>query len=330
MAKANLRSKLVFGPETQVNATLQDLNEALHITHNMSGIPTYKTKFLRKIFLPCLSSKTGPDRSKDGKEENIIAVTTRDLCDYYKKVNGKTINTDNLRKTYLAELIDYGFIDEQDSVIHQRHKIYTAIIDLPSTTTDLEEESLDWSLWSNLKRFDQNLHDIAVSGPKNCDDIAPNWLELAFSTLESGRIQSYQIGLLSVDGKPTMLADFMSDYQKYDNLIRYFSKHDSCNSNNETEENTQNLINSDTEGAQSWSNRTKFDQKVQVFSQRFGELEQQSLDGTVKRDELMTSLLSSRKFYQSDAAMLIEEALKLGVIKEVVPDVFRYIAESEK
>src|SRR5437899_311991 len=34
MAKANLRSKLVFGSETQIIATLQDLNEALHITHN--------------------------------------------------------------------------------------------------------------------------------------------------------------------------------------------------------------------------------------------------------------------------------------------------------
>jgi hypothetical protein len=83
----------------------------------------------------------GLDRTKDGsKEENITAVTTRDLCDYYKKVNG----TDNLRKTYLAELLDYGFIDEQDSVIHQKHKICTAIIDLPSNTTELEEESLDW------------------------------------------------------------------------------------------------------------------------------------------------------------------------------------------
>ena len=147
MAKAQLRSRLVFGSETQIIATLQDLNEALHITHNMSGIPTYKTKFFRKTFIPCLNSKTGPDRSKDcTKEENMTAVTTRELCDYYKKVNGKTINTDNLRKTYLAELIDYGFIDEQDSIIHQRHKIYTAIIDLPSDTKELEEESLDWSL----------------------------------------------------------------------------------------------------------------------------------------------------------------------------------------
>jgi len=95
MAKAQLRLKLVFGPETQRIATLQDLNEALHITHNMSGTATYKVKFFRTTFVPSLNEKTGPDRSKDGsKEENIIAVTTRNLCDYYKKVNGKTITTE--------------------------------------------------------------------------------------------------------------------------------------------------------------------------------------------------------------------------------------------
>ena len=181
-----------------------------------------------------------------------------------------------------------------------------------------------------MKQFDQNLHDIAINVPKNCNDIAENWLELAFSALNSGRILSDQIGLLSIDGNQMTLGDFMSDYQKNDNLIRYFAKHDSCNSHNKTDGSIQDLADSDPEDAESWSKRVKFDQKVQIFLQRFSELAQQSLDGTVKRDEFMTSLLSSGKLYQSDAGqMLIQEALRLRAIKQVIPDVFRYVVESE-
>ena len=64
MAKAQLRLKLVFGPETQRIATLQDLNEALHITHNMSGIATYKVKFFRTTFVPSLNEKTVQTEAK--------------------------------------------------------------------------------------------------------------------------------------------------------------------------------------------------------------------------------------------------------------------------
>jgi len=79
MAKSILRLKLVFGPETQRIAILQDLNEALHITHNMSGIAAYMVKFFRTTFVPSLNEKTGPDRSKDGSKRKHNRSNNQEL-----------------------------------------------------------------------------------------------------------------------------------------------------------------------------------------------------------------------------------------------------------
>ena len=60
-----------------------------------------------------------------------------------------------------------------------------------------------------------------------------------------------------------------------------------------------------------------------VFWQRFKELEHKSPDGTVKGQDLRGSLVSSGKFYQSDAAMIIEHLVKNGKIEEVSFDTFK-------
>ncbi len=117
LSRCHLRGRLRYGPENLVIADLEDLDEALHITQNVSGIPTYKLKLFKEIFLEKYKSKTSPDRSKDdSKEERIIAVTTRELCEYYKERAGKTITSNNLKQNYLNEFINNGLIDEEDSL----------------------------------------------------------------------------------------------------------------------------------------------------------------------------------------------------------------------
>jgi len=325
MAKANLRCRLVFGPEIQIVAELQDLNEALHVTHNMSGLPTYKLKFYRKIFVPCLDSKTEPDKSKD-KEEDVIAVTTRQLCEYHRKETGKSINTDNLRKTYLSELLDYGFIDEQDSVIHKQRKIYTATI-RPPNQKELEEESLEWSsLPSNLGQLDENLHDIAISVHENCDNIPENWLDLAFSALGSRRIHSDQIGILSENGTKLSVNEFISHYQQNDKLIRYFSKPDFCNSNDKSRENANDSAIHDSKDAGSSSKRSKFDEKVEIFLERFKELESHSPAKIVNGEQIRDRLVSSGKFTTSDSVIFLIDMLRAERIVETpFPDTYRLV-----
>jgi hypothetical protein len=58
-----------------------------------------------------------------------------------------------------------------------------------------------------------------------------------------------------------------------------------------------------------------------IFWQRFKKLEDSSQ--TVKGEELKASLVSSGKFYQSDAALFVEEMLRTGKIGTVSYDVYR-------
>ena len=111
LAKIDSRQKLIYGDKELVIANLEDLAEVLHITQNISGIPSYKIKFYKDIFIPLFQSKSKPDE-KNGKEEKIIAVTTKELADYYKDKTGKAISTDNLRKTILVELLNNDYIGE--------------------------------------------------------------------------------------------------------------------------------------------------------------------------------------------------------------------------
>jgi len=63
-----------------------------------------------------------------------------------------------------------------------------------------------------------------------------------------------------------------------------------------------------------------------VFWQRFKQLES-SGSQTVNGEELRYSLLSSGKFYQSDAAMIIEHLVTTGKIEEVTFDTFKKRAD---
>jgi hypothetical protein len=84
LAKMHLRQKLIYGSDKLVIASPEDLEEVLHIAQNISGLPSYKTKFFREIFLPLFRLKITPNE-KDGKEEKLIALTTKEICDLQTK-----------------------------------------------------------------------------------------------------------------------------------------------------------------------------------------------------------------------------------------------------
>ena len=117
---------------------MDDLKEVLSITQNFDGIPKFKADFFNEIFYPCYKEKIEPDSNADGKKtEEIIAVTTRELCDYFKVIRKKPISTDNLKHTYLNQLINEGIIDYTESKINARQNIY-----YPLVTDSLSIESI--------------------------------------------------------------------------------------------------------------------------------------------------------------------------------------------
>lgn len=121
LVKSQSRTKLMMGIEQYPISELTDLQEVLHMTYNLTGILSYKLKFLKEDFLPLYNSKTRPD-GKDCKVEKMKAVTSKELCDYFKAKHNKSITTDTLEKTYMNELQNNGLIDSDDSVIDGRQK----------------------------------------------------------------------------------------------------------------------------------------------------------------------------------------------------------------
>jgi neutral trehalase len=149
LAKIHQRPALLYGSERLVVATFEDLSEALYITQNVTGIPTHKIQFYREIFLKLYDIKIWPDKKED-KEENRIAVTTSQLCAYYKSETGRTITTNNMKQTYLNELLNKGYIDEEESVIDRRQNIYFPLIDLNKEKISKHNNSIRRIIYFNV------------------------------------------------------------------------------------------------------------------------------------------------------------------------------------
>jgi hypothetical protein len=154
--KFNLRKILVLEGETCVIADQEDLKEVLSVTQNFNGIPKFKAEFFKDIFYPCFAQKTKRDSNnkaeddKSRKEEEILAVTTRQLCDYYKEIKKKPISTDNLKHIYLNELINEGIIDYTESKINAKQYIYyplvTDLLSMISITDPIDVDSQQTSI----------------------------------------------------------------------------------------------------------------------------------------------------------------------------------------
>ncbi|MGD1836849.1 MAG: hypothetical protein ACPKPY_02170 [Nitrososphaeraceae archaeon] len=129
IVKNNQRMMMNIEGETSIIADISDLKEVLSITQNFDGIPKFKIEFYNEIFLLCYQAKTEPDSNIDNsKTEEIIAVTTKQLCEFFKEKKGKPISTDNLKRTYLNQFINEGLIDYTESKIHSRQYIYYPLV----------------------------------------------------------------------------------------------------------------------------------------------------------------------------------------------------------
>lgn len=217
LIKVHHRQSLISRNERLIIAELEDLSKTLHITQNMSGIPTHKVKFYKENCLPLYESKTEVDSNKDGtKFEDRKGFTTAQLRDYYKLKTGKVISTDNLKKQFLNELLNNGFIDEQDSIVNAKQKIFFPIID---TTKSI-------SFISNLGQFDEDLQHDRIIPSKYYKKTPENWLELEISTINSYRMdqdnEGHNFQLIDKDDDEISVADFIKKYEEHVKLNQYF------------------------------------------------------------------------------------------------------------
>jgi hypothetical protein len=224
LARSHLRGRLVYGSESLAITDIdEDLHEVLHITQNLSGIPPYKLKFFKEFFLPLYESKQGPNKSEDNsKEERIPAVTTRELCEFYKEKAGKTITTNNLKETYLKEFLYNGLIEEEDSVLDGRQKIYYPLIDFPIIGN--YESYRKIKKLSNSDRMDNILQHSRLLMPKNCINVPANWLELEIFDLIKYPFEIDKFEIYDEENERICICKFLKDYEKKYSLNGYFSR----------------------------------------------------------------------------------------------------------
>ncbi len=221
LARINQRPSLIFGSEKLVVATLEDLAEVLHITQNVTGMPTHKIQFYRDIFVPLHRTKNMPNE-KDGRTEKRVAITTSELCEYYKLLTGKTITTNNLKQTYLNELLNSGYIDEEDSDLDKRGKIYFPIVDLPI---------VEISDYKNSDEMDNFLQYSKIIPSKNFHGIPEEWLKNEVLKLWKYPIKLSKFQLLDSTGNETCICRFTDQYEKDSRLNGFFISSNMNNSN---------------------------------------------------------------------------------------------------
>jgi hypothetical protein len=210
IVKLNLRNLLVLENEISIIADLQDLKEVLLITQSVEGIPQYKIDYLNNIFYPLYNSKTKPDSNSDGsKQEDNNGVTVRQLCEYFKHIEGKSISTDNMKKTYLNELINNGLIDYESSKIDSRQYIYYPLGEPLYNTTSVTYNNHIENISSvpNLNRFDNFSQLHCVIYEKIMKNLNETWL---FS--EIIMLLGYRIDFAKVR-EP--IADYLNNHEKF-------------------------------------------------------------------------------------------------------------------
>jgi hypothetical protein len=223
LTRAHLRPKLVYGLEILVVATLEDLREVLHITQDVTGMAVYKLKFYREVFLPLFRSKRTPTvDNNNGKSEPRIALTSREICDYCNSIRDtKPLTTDSLKKTFLDELLNHGYIEQETSTINAKQNIYYPLIDIEDKQTlslSIQDQNGEnaTSISSNEPGFDKDFQLSKLILPANCKRIPDNWLNLEILELMTYRADP-KFRLLDEKGNQLCICSFA---KKYENSLR--------------------------------------------------------------------------------------------------------------
>ena len=233
LAKSEHRPKLVCGAtEASVIATLEDLEEALSITQNLSGsVAPFKMEFFNEVFMPCYYSKNAPDGSEDRRrEETRIAVTTSQLCQQYKKAKGIEIGSNNLKQTYLNELINNDIIAEESSQIDRRQKLYYPLLaDLPQhhhyhhhdeaalqSGDDGGNAAAAASLGGVGRKYSR------LNLPTDCRKPPEDWLNLAVAQMICILGDRGQFQIQDSRGKDLCICQFVAGYEQDRKLAQYF------------------------------------------------------------------------------------------------------------
>jgi hypothetical protein len=251
LVKANLRFQVNFANQILTIASVEDLTGALYILQNSTGLPPYKIRFFNEIFYPLYQKKV----EEENKQESAVVIqgqllfaqskiggtlTANEICDHYNLQNSNSrINSENLRKTYLHELDNAGWIESVDVRNGNTKKVYYPIV-VPSETSSLNAESKTRET-DETKTYPQFFTFHKINVPKNFKLLSKDWLIYQILglwkcgiELDNARysIDNYNEAIQFLDIESTLgytrnkitMRQFSEKYDTTETLSRHFSK----------------------------------------------------------------------------------------------------------
>jgi hypothetical protein len=221
LCKAHLRYKVLYDDEELVIPSLRDLQETLHVMQNMSGLPPHKLKFYKDYILPLW------------KEYNGVPLQTKQICDYYNAQNPNSklkMNSDNLRKNYLQELVNHNYLEQdQDTNTKTPKYLFTPLV-LDEGTEEKEDgnstkasQKKQLTTAPTLEQVFNKLQFSKLLLPKNHTGIPKDWLKQQILQLSYRRLTDAQLKIISPEGQEVSIDDFIAEYENDQKLHYFFS-----------------------------------------------------------------------------------------------------------
>jgi DNA polymerase family B len=207
LTKIQIRVGSQMHDEHLIVASLEDLEEALEITQNQSGMPLFKLKVFKEIFLECFDKKKKigkvDEDEEEGKKESRIAVTIDNLTSHYRLKYGKPIASKHMREYFIPEWLANNLVDEIDSNIDKRKKIYYPLVD--------EKNTPDQAIMaSNQVYF---LSNFAIKMPNDHPGLPKSWLKYEIMTLFRICEKDTQISFADYNENMIVENDFIQAYE---------------------------------------------------------------------------------------------------------------------
>jgi len=150
-------------------ATFEDLETTLFLMEYSDGVRPYILKWYNEVFEEAYQDQGDTPDSKinnKGQEltENRVSVKTKNLIEKHEEVHGEKLTGKGILQNYIYPLLNHGYIDEEESLIDKRLKIYYPVIDTKKDKnfflSDQKKNSLQekTKIVVNISRFPSNAY----------------------------------------------------------------------------------------------------------------------------------------------------------------------------
>jgi hypothetical protein len=151
-------------------------------------------------------------------------LTTKEMAEAHKHRARRTMNSDTIRKSFLYELMNNGYVEEV-SIMDKRRKIYRPIVE-----PELEPEKIQKLRESTQSR--NILQPSVIILPRFCNSVPENWLVLQVLGFLKCRLDPRDVltifvedlTIINSNGSKQTITQFVREFEYHYSLILYFRK----------------------------------------------------------------------------------------------------------